>query len=100
MLDYADLLAARYSNPDEEFYIETILYELGEKQDGISMWNGYELETIFGIHENNIKERFSPPEWAEIIRLILQSEFWNDGWTYSDAICSALEKHDIGRAHV
>jgi hypothetical protein len=95
MLDYTDLLASKSCNPNDEFFIETILYELGNKQDGISMWNGYELDRIFGIQERNVKELFSEKKWHTIIDSVIASEFWNDGWTYSDAICDAFSEHGL-----
>ncbi len=94
MLDYADMIASASCNNDE-YYIETILYELGEAQDEIAMWNGYELERVFGLHPNNVKTLFNKEEWAEIIQDVLKSEFWNDGWTYSDAITTAFRKHGL-----
>lgn len=94
MLDYADMIASASCNKDE-YYIETIIYELGEAQDGISMWNGYELESIFDLHLNNVKSLFHDRDWREIREEVLKSEFWNDGWTYSDAITTAFRKHGL-----
>ena len=42
MLDYMDFLAIKDTNPDQECYIETIVYNIKESHDVISMWNGYE----------------------------------------------------------
>lgn len=90
MLDYADFLASKSQNPNEDFYIETIIYEIGDSQKSISMWNGYELENVFGIHEKNIKELFTNEQWKKILNDVSASRFWDDGWTYSDAISDAL----------
>lgn len=100
MLDYADLIASRYVNPQDSFYIETIIYDLGEKQQSISMWNGYELESVFGIKEKNIKDCFSADCWNEIIADVVKSQFWDDGWTYSDAITEALKKQGLNLINI
>ena len=91
MLDYADLLASRLVNNNEVYYIETILYDLNDKQNKISMWNGYELERVFGIKEKNVKSLFSDEEWNFIIKYVADSEFWNHGWGYSEPIINAFE---------
>ena len=88
MLDYADLLAARKSNPGKEIYLENLLYSLPEVDKTISMWNGYELDKVFGINEPNFRSLFSEKEWSELLRLVERSEFWKHGWTFSKAICS------------
>ncbi len=89
MLDYADYLAARKANPDAQFYIENIIYSLSEAGKTISMWNGYELGTVFGIEERNFRSLFNDKEWNEFLQLVEKSEFWKHGWTYSKAICDA-----------
>lgn len=91
MLDYADLLAARKSNPGKEIYLENLLYSLPEVDKTISMWNGYELDKVFGINEPNFRSLFSEKEWSELLRLVERSEFWKHGWTFSKAICEAYQ---------
>lgn len=95
MLDYADLLASKSVNPTHTYFIETILYEITDKQKSVSMWNGYELETVFGIRERNVKSLFSPDQWGHILADVVRSEFWNDGWTYSDAIAEAFHEQGL-----
>lgn len=91
MLDYADYLAARKANPNAEFYIENVIYSLGEAGKTISMWNGYELNSVFGIDEKNFRSLFNDKEWKEFLQLVEKSEFWKQGWTYSKAICDAYK---------
>lgn len=91
MLDYADYLAARKANPHAQFYIENIMYSLKEAGKTISMWNGYELDKVFGIKENNFRSIFSEKEWKEFLQLVEKTEFWKHGWTYSKAICDAYK---------
>lgn len=95
MLDYADMLASKSVNPMETYYIENIIYELGDEQDKISMWNGYELHKIFNISEKNVKELFSEGQWKSIVQDVMESRFWETGWSYSEAICSAFSKHGM-----
>lgn len=90
MLDYCDLLATRYSNPEQDIYIETIIYSIPEASKVFSMWNGYELENVFGIKEKNVKSLFSSEEWQQIISEVTESKFWEDNWRYSDAIADAF----------
>ena len=91
MLDYADFLAAKKANPGKKIILENLLYSLPEVDKAISMWNGYELDKIFGINEPNFRSLFSEKEWNEMISLVKNSEFWNNGWTFSKAICDAYQ---------
>lgn len=95
MLNYAEYLAVKASHPDEEVYMENIIFELGNEQDKINMWNGYELERVFGIKIPNVSELFSDSEWNEIVEKVKKSRFWNNNWDYSFVICSVLQKHGI-----
>ena len=68
MLSYCEYLALKKMNPDDEFYLETIIYDIPECNDIICQWNGYELERIFGIDTpSNIKTLFSADEWEAAI---------------------------------
>lgn len=95
MLDYAEFLAIKKSNPDDLCYIENIVYEIEECHQIISMWNGYELEKVFNIKEPNIKDVFSEEQWNNIIRDVINSKFWLDNWRYSDAINKAFSKQGL-----
>lgn len=95
MLGYLEYLAIKQSNPSEECYIETIIYDIEESHKVINMWNGYELNKIFGIDAPNIKEYFSEKAWNEIINDVKKSEFWNDNWNYSDAIVNAFARQGL-----
>lgn len=95
MLDYAEYLALKRSNPNEKCYIENLIYEIGDSQSAISMWNGYELEGVFNIQAPNIREIFSEDQWNEIINHVKESRFWLDNWRYSDAVCEAFSKQGV-----
>lgn len=92
MLDYAELLAAQYANPKEDCYIEKTVFDIKECHGTISMWNGYELDRIFGIDAKDIKELFDEDSWAKILNSIRKSEFWEKNWSIGEAVCAALAK--------
>lgn len=60
MFKYAFYLAVR-EQTDQECLIDTAPF------DAMEMWNGYELERIFGIREPDLKEAFSEEEWKLIL---------------------------------
>ena len=59
MLSYCEFLAMKKTNPDEECYIEKIIYEIPETNKYISQWNGYELERVFNIHAPDYMDTLS-----------------------------------------
>lgn len=93
MLDYCDLMASRSVNPNDEFYIETIIYDC--VQDTICMWQGYELERIFNIREKNVSELFTYNEWQNIIKSVNESKFWEHNWAYTEAINGAFKRNKL-----
>lgn len=96
MLSYCEYLSLKHANPAQEFYIETIVYEIPECNETICQWNGYELEKIFGIKEpKNIKTLFSTAEWAQIISEIRASEFWIHNWNYPVVFTEVLNRHGM-----
>lgn len=95
MLDYAEYLAIKRSNPGKECYLETLVYELPARPGMFSMWNGYELERIFDIKVPNIREKFDEPSWQRILRRVEDSKFWEDDWNYPPVIVEALAAEGI-----
>lgn len=100
MLSYCELLALKATRPDDEYYIETIVYDIIESHERICQWNGYELERIFGIHEKNISELFSQSEWKQILDEVGKSEFWVHNWNYPVYFTDILEKHHLKLANI
>lgn len=92
MLDYAEYLAIRESNPDGECYLENLIYELPQKQGMFSQWNGYELERIFGIRVPNVKQLFTQEQWDKILKRVEESRFWEEDWNYAPYITEALNE--------
>lgn len=91
MLDYAEYLAIKKSNPNKEIYIETAIYELSDKKEGmISQWNGYELERIFGIKAPLLKDKVGDASWNKITDKLSNSHFWNNNWAYSQVLVDAI----------
>lgn len=95
MLDYVEYLAIRKMNPDKECYLENLIYELPHREGMFSMWNGYELERIFGIKLPNIKEQFTEDAWQRILKSVEESHFWEENWNYSPYILRAFEKEGL-----
>ena len=95
MLDYAEYLAIRRQNPDEECYLENLIYELPQKEGMFSIWNGYELERIFGINPPNIKSLFDEEAWSRILKRVEESQFWKENWNYAPYITEALNAEGL-----
>lgn len=95
MLDYAEFLTIQKHNPTQKCYLENLIYELPEKPGMFSMWNGYELNRIFGIEVLNVKELFTTKQWEDIKADVEKSEFWKDDWNFSPHIVKALEKQGM-----
>lgn len=95
MLSYCELLALKYMHPDEDIYIESIIYEIPEADKTISQWNGYELERIFGIKASNVKELFTDEQWAQIVEEVIDSRFWEKNWNYPPYIVNALNRKGL-----
>lgn len=95
MLDYAEWLAIRKSNPQEECYLENLIYELPNREGMFSMWNGYELQRIFGIELPNVRDLFTEEEWSRILKKIEGSRFWEENWNYAPYIVEAFEEEGL-----
>ncbi len=94
MLSYSELLLLRKLNPIDDFFIETIIYDIPECNEKIKQWYGYELKNIFNIDENNIRTLFCDEEWNKIINEVRDSHFWVD-WNYPPIIVGVLKEHGI-----
>lgn len=100
MLSYCEYLALKKMNPDDDIYIENVIYDIQECDDVICQWNGYELEMIFGIKAPNIKDYFTQEEWCNIIHEIRETEFWNRNWNWPVHICNVLNKHGLNLINI
>lgn len=96
MLSYCEYLALKSVNPHQEFFIETIVYEIPECGDYICQWNGYELDKIFGIDTpKNIKTLFRAEEWSQILNEIRATEFWKHNWNYPVTFTKVLNRYGL-----
>lgn len=82
MLSFCEYIALKAMNPEDDVYIETIIYDIPECNDVICQWNGYELNRIFGIEAPNIRCQFNDKEWEKLIQEVRASEFWKRNWNY------------------
>lgn len=94
MLDYADYLAVKKSNPNEKLYIENYVYAIKPAHNVVSMWNGYELDRVFGIKLDNISNYFKEDNEL-VISDIEKTEFWNHDWCITAAIHRAFQEHGL-----
>ncbi|MBO5059184.1 MAG: alpha-1,2-fucosyltransferase [Prevotella sp.] len=90
MLSYCEYLALKSLHPNEDIYIETMIYDIPECNEVIRQWNGYELKRIFGIDAPNIKEWFTEEQWKQVMDEVHASEFWDKNWNYPVYITYAL----------
>lgn len=95
MLDYVEYLAIKKMNPDKECYLENMIYEIPSREGMFSMWNGYELERIFGIKLPNIREQFDEASWKRILKYVEESRFWKENWNYSPYIVEAFAREGL-----
>ncbi len=95
MLDYCEYLAIRSIQPNEQCYIETLLFDIPECNDVYCQWYGYELERIFGISVPNISEYFSEEQWKRIHQNLRESRFWEKNWNWPVYICEAFKSEGL-----
>ena len=95
MLSYCEFLALKKSNPKDDIFIETSIYDIPECNDTICQWNGYELNRIFGIVAPNIKEIMTDKQWEDYLSSVRQSQFWKKNWNYPVYITAALKEQGI-----
>lgn len=85
MLSYCEYLAMKKANPQDDVYIENIIFDIPECNEVINQWNGYELERVFGINAPNIRSCFDDEQWEKIMSEICESRFWvleEHNWNY------------------
>ena len=92
MLSYCEYLALKKMNPDEDIYIETIVYDIPECNEVICQWNGYELNQIFGIDAPNVKQLFTEEQWEQIMEDVRKTRFWERNWNYPVCFTEAFER--------
>ncbi len=89
MCYYAQYLALKKTYPNENIYLETFLFDVPGIEQYMKMWNGYELEKVFGIKANNVNAVLRD-NYNDVIETILKSKFWEIDWTASQNIISKI----------
>lgn len=89
MCYYAQYLALQKKYPQEKVCLETFLFDVPGIEKHMKMWNGYELEKVFGIKVNDVKDELEE-EYSSVINKILVSKFWEIGWAASQNIISEI----------
>lgn len=95
MLSYCEYLAMQQANPEDDIYIETIIYDIPEANENICQWNGYELERVFDIKAPNIRDLFTEEQWTNIISDVRASKFWERNWNYPVIFTDILRKYGL-----
>lgn len=95
MLSFCEYLAIKSVNPDDDCFIETIIYDIPECNEVICQWNGYELDKIFQLHAPNIKSILSDQQWKTLLSSIRESRFWEKNWNYPVHFTQAFKEVGI-----
>lgn len=95
MLSFCEYLALKKRNPNDDFYLETIVYDIPQCNETICQWNGFELDRIFHIQVPNIRTIIAPDDWDKLIKSITESEFWKRNWNYPVHFTKAFAKIGI-----
>lgn len=90
MACYAVYEAVKFAHPEEDIYFDTYLYDVKEAHQVISMWNGYELEKVFGVKIPNIKELFTDDQIKDQILYLRESRFWENNWNYAEVFIEMM----------
>ena len=95
MLSYCELLALKKVRPDDDYYIETLVYDIPAAGQAYSQWNGFELKDIFKIQDKNICEYFSTEQWRRIEKYVEQSHFWENCWNWPRYFVEAFKQEGL-----
>ncbi len=92
MMDWAEYYILKKNNPEQEVYLENVLFDIEECKNTVSMWNGYELDTLFSLESRtqNIKELLGE-NYVDFANYIRESKFWKDDWNYPKPIIKWLQ---------
>ena len=93
MLSFCEYLALKKANPQDDVYIENIIFDIPECNEVISQWNGYELNRVFAIDAPNVRSLFDDVKWNKIMAEIRASRFWvleEHNWNYPVVFTNAI----------
>lgn len=100
MLSYCEFLVLRKLHPDDDIFIETIIYDIPETNEVIKQWNGYELKRIFGINAPNVRSLFTNKQWKDVMENIRSTHFWLKNWNYPVYITQALNHEGLNLKNI
>ena len=93
MASYPMYLGIKQANPDDDIFTETYIFDIEEVNADCSMWNGYELQKVFGIEVPDIRDKFpieTQKEQIEAIRKDYQSTR-----DYNVSFCKVMKNYGI-----
>ena len=93
---YFNYLVIKRANPEDDIYINTLIYDIPEADKIVKQWNGYELEKVFDIKLKNIMDVLSKDEQDSIREDLRATRFWENGYRSSRAILETFNKHGFG----
>lgn len=100
MLSFCEYLAMKQMNPQDEVFIENIIYDIPECNDIICQWNGYELERIFGVKVPNVMSLFNDEQWKRVMDDLYKTKFWERNWNWPVYISHALRQGGVSLKNI
>ena len=85
---FANYLLVKENNPDDEVYIEDLVYRIAWDNIGFNQWNGFELKDVFDIDLPNVIDVVDDKE--SLLRFMEQEYKKNDGQNNSYSAVTAL----------
>ena len=93
MTCYANYLLVKNNNPDDRLFMENLVYIIDRKNKGINQWNGFELETIFGLQFEDVLTLI--PNKEKLISDMEAEYVINEGHNNSISACNALNNNGL-----
>ncbi|MFB8422095.1 alpha-1,2-fucosyltransferase [Priestia megaterium] len=95
MACFASYVAVKKMNPNGDYFIETKMYDIPETENSLSLWNGYELQRIFGINARNIDELFKDKDIEIMNNQLKSSQYWSNFSIYHPTLTKLLAEKNI-----
>ena len=93
---YFNYLVIKRANPEDDIYINTLIYDIPEADKIVKQWYGYELEKVFDVRIKNIMDVLPKEEQDSIKKDLRATKFWENGYRPSMAILETFNKHGFG----
>ena len=93
MASYPMYLGIKQANPDDDIFTETYIFDIEEVNADCSMWNGYELQKVFGIEIPDVRDKFPVDIQKEQIEAIRKDyQITRD---YNVSFCKVMKNYGI-----